>query len=151
MKIYLAARYSRRLELCDYRIRLQQQGHTVTSRWLNGAHQIDRDGMKLGALGEEYVEAGSDEHAAQLRRHFASEDMSDVFAADLMIAFTEEPRAEASRGGRHVELGLALATGKTIYLVGPRENVFCWLPGIRQFSNIEACYSHMRERKENDG
>lgn len=48
-----------------------------------------------------------------------------------LIAFTERPRANlASRGGRHVELGMAIALSKTIVIVGPRENVFCTLPGI---------------------
>lgn len=40
-KIYLAARYTRREELCAYRAELEQAGFTVTSRWLNGDHQID--------------------------------------------------------------------------------------------------------------
>ena len=39
MKIYLAARYSRREELCGYRSELEAIGHTVTSRWLNGKPQ----------------------------------------------------------------------------------------------------------------
>lgn len=136
MKIYLAARYSRRLELCQYRTELHRQGHIVTSRWLNGAHQISRDGLRLGAEGEEYVETGSDREAAELRAFFASEDMADVRAAELVLAFTENPRAEASRGGRHVELGMALAWEKEVWVIGPRENVFCWLPNVRQYDTV---------------
>lgn len=137
MRIYLAARYSRRLELCDYRAELESLGHIVTSRWLNGSHQLDRDGLKIGALGEEYVESGSEARAAELRAFFAGEDMADVHAAELVIAFTEAPRAEASRGGRHVELGLALAWKRPVFIVGPRENVFCWLPEIRHFDSFK--------------
>jgi nucleoside 2-deoxyribosyltransferase len=132
MKIYLAARYSRRLELCEYRSSLEALGHEVTSRWLNGKHQVDRDGLKLGALGEEYVESGSDEQAAQLRDFFATEDMQDVRSAELMIAFTEQPRADAFRGGRHVEAGMALAWGIPLWVVGPRENVFYSLSSVAQ-------------------
>ncbi len=35
MKIYLAARYSRRLELLTYREQLVGMGHEVTSSWLD--------------------------------------------------------------------------------------------------------------------
>ena len=39
----------------------------------------------------------------------------------MLIAFSEEPRAlNASRGGRHVEFGIALALGKKVAVVGPR-------------------------------
>ena len=41
MKYYLAARYSRRLELCGYRADLAGLGIEVTSRWLSGSHQLD--------------------------------------------------------------------------------------------------------------
>lgn len=135
--IYLAARYSRRLELCQYRTELQAYGFHVTSRWLNGAHQVDRDGLKLGALGEEYVESGSEENAAKLRDFFATEDMADVKAARRVIAFTEAPRSDASRGGRHVEAGMALAWGIQLWVVGPRENVFYSLSNVRQFDSFD--------------
>lgn len=36
MRIYLAARYSRREELLGYRADLEAAGHIVTSRWLAG-------------------------------------------------------------------------------------------------------------------
>ena len=52
----------------------------------------------------------------------------------MLIAFSEEPRAGgASRGGRHVEFGLALAWGKGVVVVGPRENVFHTLPQVEHF------------------
>jgi hypothetical protein len=47
--IYLAARYSRREELCGYRTDLERAGFTVTSRWLNGEHQITDAGMAAPA------------------------------------------------------------------------------------------------------
>ena len=39
---YLAARYSRREELCGYRADLQRLGIEVPARWLNGSHQLER-------------------------------------------------------------------------------------------------------------
>jgi len=140
MKIYLAARYTRRLELCQYWHELESMGHSVTSRWLNGSHQINSAGLPLGDEGELAVESG--DHCAA---HFAQEDIADVYAADLMIAFTEQPRSGHSRGGRHVELGLAIAREKPILIVGPRENVFCWLPKIRHFTDWTSCLAVLAE------
>lgn len=125
MRIYLAARYSRREELLGYRTDLEAAGHLVTSRWLAGAHQWDPL-----AAGIESPETAMETIPIEAVR-FATDDVEDVAAAELLIAFTERPRANlASRGGRHVELGLALAWGKPVVIVGPRENVFCTLPGI---------------------
>lgn len=120
MKIYLAARYSRREELCGYRTQLEALGHTVTGRWLNGNHQIDDQGLSVEAKRSE-------------RERFATEDRDDVLAAEMLIAFTEEPRSSNSRGGRHVELGIALGRGMRVAIVGPRENVFCCLPEVEHY------------------
>ena len=142
MKIYLAARYSRRLELCGYREQLQRAGHIVTSRWLNGAHQITDVGMPIGPSGESLVEGDSgcdSPEAARLRTSFAVEDVVDVFHAGVLIAFTEPPRSGPTRGGRHVELGMAIASGKRVIVVGHRENIFCWLPGVEFYPDWSAC------------
>jgi len=129
VRIYLAARYSRREELCGYRSQLEALGHTVTSRWLNGNHQIDDKGLS--------VEAAQNE-----RERFATEDFTDVLSAHVLIAFTEQPRSSNSRGGRHVELGIALGSRRmAVIVVGPRENVFCCLPSIFVCDRFEECLS----------
>ena len=135
-KIYLAARYSRRLELCGYREELTALGFEVTSRWLNGSHQLDDKGVPISDEGERRFEE-MDPSADHLRVHFAQEDMSDVLSAGTLIAFTEEPRSGNSRGGRHVELGIALAAGKRVIIIGPRENMFCWLPQVEHYESWE--------------
>lgn len=136
MNIYLAARYSRRLELCGYRSQLEDRGHVVPARWLNGAHQLAGDGGPLTEAGERRFEAG-DPAADHLRDKFATDDYEDVLAADHLIAFTEPPRSggEASRGGRHVELGIAIGARIPVTIVGPRENLFCWLPQVTVYEN----------------
>jgi len=134
MKFYLAARYSRRMEMNRYRFDLERQGHEVTGRWLNGMHQVGDDGTPLGDSGEQLVESGDASAAEKLRVKFAQDDIEDVMAADVVIVFTEEPRVSgASRGGRHVEFGLALAWQKWVVTVGPRENIFTWLPYVTNF------------------
>lgn len=132
MRIYLASRYSRREELCGYRAELQAIGATVTSRWLNGNHQIDDRGLSMEAKREE-------------RERFALEDFSDLMQADLCISFSEEPRATNSRGGRHVEHGIALGAMKRAWVVGPRENVFHCLEDVKVFETWQECLSRLKQ------
>jgi len=112
VNIYLAARYSRREELCIYRSDLEILGHTITSRWLHGNHQLTDEELR------------ADGGAVEKRARFALEDWQDLIAATVCISFTEEPRSGNSRGGRHVEFGAALALGQRCIIVGARENVF---------------------------
>lgn len=136
--IYLAARYSRRLELCGYRDVARRLGLDVQARWLDGAHQIATDGAPLGDGGEALVEGGTGGDAATvLRRKFLHDDMEDVSAAHVIVSFTEPPRGEASRGGRHVEFGIALTTGARLMIVGPRENLFHWHERVEQFEHFD--------------
>ena len=140
MRIYLAARYGRRSELCGYRDRLEAMHQNVTSRWLNGNHQIGDGGNPIGDAGESLVEGddGSDSpEAAAMRERFAIEDMKDVIHADMLVAFTEPPRCAPSRGGRHVELGMAIGMAKQVVVIGYRENLFCWLPDVQFFETFE--------------
>ena len=142
MRIYLASRYSRRVELCGYRNQLTAAGHTVQAEWLNGDHQISDSGKPLGESGESLVEGddgSTNVRAAALRSKFAQDDFRDVAMCELLIAFTEPPRSSASRGGRHVELGLALGMMKRVFVVGYRENIFCWLEDVQFFETWEEC------------
>ena len=130
MKIYLSARYSRRKELCRYREDLQRLGHEVTSRWLNGNHQIDDAGLSIEAKAEE-------------RQRFASEDFADTIAADMTITFTEPPRTTNSRGGRHVEFGIAMGRMQRVWVVGPAENVFHCHEDIRRFDDWQTALASL--------
>jgi hypothetical protein len=137
VKIYLAARYSRRLELCGYREQLRTRDIVITSRWLDGSHQLSDDGTPIGDDGEALVEDGDSARAVELREKFALDDFDDVLDAQALVAFTEPPRSNASRGGRHVEFGIALGLAIPVSIVGPRENVFGWLPGVAQYETWE--------------
>lgn len=132
MRIYLAARYSRRDELCRYRSDLEALGHAITSRWLDGTHQLGGDGLSIQAADHE-------------RTRFASEDRNDVMDADTVISFTEPPRSTNGRGGRHVEFGMAHARGKRCIVIGPRENVFHHLPEVEHFATWGDFLAALRE------
>ena len=130
LTFYLAARYSRREELCAYRADLEARGHLVPARWLLGEHQVH------GLEAARDVEADGPVPADQARR-FATDDIEDLLASDVLVAFTEEPRTPlASRGGRHTEYGIALGLRRTgalnrrLFVVGPIENVFYALPEV---------------------
>lgn len=107
MKFYLAGRYDRREELAGYAELLRAAGHEVTSRWLTGEHEA-RD------INPSYHEMTM----------WARADHENIERADVLIAFTEQQCGNYQRGGRHVELGIAIALAKTIVIIGPVENIF---------------------------
>lgn len=123
MKIYLAARFSRKPELCIYADQLRAAGHEVTSRWL---------GQDDESTYEELTPEGC--------RKCAVHDIADVLRADCVISFTEPIGIpNSSRGGRHVEFGIAAASHKRLIVVGPCENVFHWLPEVWLFDTFTDC------------
>jgi hypothetical protein len=68
-------------------------------------------------------------------------------AADAVIIFTEIPNTILATGGRHVEFGLALAQGKRVIIVGPRENVFHYLlPDSQVFATWNKAFGTMRRQ-----
>lgn len=129
MRVYLASRFSRGDELLRYKADLERHGIEVTSRWLLGGHEW----------------AGTDDDALPIDvgERFAREDLEDLRAADVVVCFTEAPRSGASRGGRHVEFGYALATRKEILVVGPRENVFYCLEEVRHRESWEEALAQL--------
>ena len=122
MKIYLAARYERRLEMLGYRGRLRLLGHTVTSRWIDGHTNVQL----------EYI-------AAEDIAGFAAIDLIDLREADCIIFFAEDPKIGVVCGGRHVEFGYAVALGKALVVIDHRENIFHYLPSVLYFKNWEQC------------
>jgi hypothetical protein len=123
MRVYLSARYERRLELRIYANRLRRAGIHIVSRWL---------------------ESTTDDEAIDPARA-AVDDLCDVVEADVLLAFTD---GEPARGGRHVEFGIAIGLalgmrpGQTLRLivVGPKENVFHSLPGVEHVATFGDVY-----------
>jgi hypothetical protein len=107
MKIYFSARHARIPELQEYAQELEALGHIVVSRWVQ-----DPD------------------------KSFSRNSLHDLTTADAVISFTEEPGVQ-TLGGRHVELGVAIATDKTVFVIGPIENQFYRLAGSSQFDSFE--------------
>ena len=127
MKFYLAARYSRHEELRGYADQLEHHGHVVTSRWISGEHEA-LDSELLSPINR------------RLAEKFFQDDMEDILAADALIAFTEASDSGFSRGGRHVEFGIALVAGLRLFVVGPWENLFYLAPRVRHYRSFDELY-----------
>lgn len=133
-KIYLAARYSRAEQMRGVRDRLEKYGFVIVSRWIEGGHELSKE--------------GSTEAHFMERKRFAREDWEDMLRSDIVVSFTEEPRTTKTRGGRHVEFGGALALGKRVIVVGHRENVFHCLDEVEFFDDQFAMMTELIEEIE---
>lgn len=136
-KVYLASRYSRFKEMQGYATELKKMGYEVTSRWIQGNHKMSK---------------GSSTQAEKKERiRFANEDKKDLNKSDIVICFTEEPRTTNTRGGRHVELGMAIAWEKEVYIIGYKENVFCCLPDVTFFKQPEEILKYLSDNISKGG
>jgi nucleoside 2-deoxyribosyltransferase len=101
-RIYLAGMFDAQKRLRDVRENLEMMAeYLVIGTWL------DEEGTATPDVAT----------AAQ----YAKRDVAEVLLADTFILDTLDVNP---RGGREVEWGLALMSGKTLWLVGPRRNVF---------------------------
>lgn len=112
-KVYIAARYERRLEMLEHQKDIESRGIRVISRWIKHGPECDKIGPAYSALA----------------------DRADLVKADVLLFFSEE--GPFPRGGRHVEFGMALGMLRPIFVVGPKENVFHHIPGVRHFNTYE--------------
>jgi len=112
-KIYIASLYSRREEMENYANQLEDEGFTITSRWVYGGEE--------GFSNEE----------------IAIFDLEDVDKADIVLSFTCPYGTMYKGGGRCVEFGYGLANDKISVIIGERENVFHWHPDVYQYNTIE--------------
>lgn len=120
-KVYLAGRYSRRKELLRVADRLANE-HVITARWLTGVH--------------EWTGTPDDQIPEHAQAWFARDDLDDIRASDAIVCFTEESGTGPARGGRHVEMGIALGWGIPVIVCGPIENVFYALPEVIKCSSV---------------
>jgi len=94
MKVYLSGRMSDGPVLRDVARRLRAEGVTITSSWLRQRAATPDSTSACARIG--------------LR------DLSDVKAADVVVALMDRP---AHNGGREGEIGAALAWGKKLFVV----------------------------------
>lgn len=133
MKVYLASAYGRKEEMREYARQLTEMGIGVTSTWINEPHAPN---AKM-----------SQADASDLQL-YAVTDLLDIDDADSFAFFSEDPETSAPRGGRHVEFGYALANNKRVFVVGPKENIFHYLPEVEHFSSWAALLVYLAFAKK---
>ncbi|MBI4029150.1 MAG: nucleoside 2-deoxyribosyltransferase [Candidatus Blackburnbacteria bacterium] len=112
VSVYLSSRYKDYRYLQKIREVLNKEGIDVTSQWIYGGQEAT---AKCGD---------------QEKCRYANQDLTDLYAADVLVIWSLPKNFGKGTGGRHVELGIALALDKPIILVGKRENIFHWLKQI---------------------
>jgi hypothetical protein len=76
-------------------------------------------------------------------------NLSDIESSHVFLAFTEQRQAGVCtfvHGGRHVELGYAIATNKECIIVGYRENVFHYLRSVKFTHTAARAVAYLLER-----
>jgi len=132
MKVYLAARYSRKDEIKEKKEELKTLGIECTSRWA-----------------EEEIEGSAqlDDVAESFLLSAAINDIEDIKKANCTVMFSVNPREATVRGGRHWEAGFAYGLGKPLIICGPQENVFHMLPDVVICANWEATKKELLRRR----
>jgi len=113
MKIYIAARFSRRDYVRILHAQLTKLNYICTSNWC--------------------FNSPKDQSTSSLKRNEALRDISDIRNSHLIVLLTDTSDVGYITGGKHVELGLALALNKLTCVVGERENVFHYLDAVNHF------------------
>lgn len=120
--VYIASRYSRKEEMQDVASILVDRGLVCKSSWLDEPHGPN---------------TSLEELTPEQHLQYAKQDFEDIMSSDAMLFFAEDPNKQPPRGGRHVEFGYAFALGVDIYIIGPKENIFHYLPNIKHFETFE--------------
>lgn len=124
MRIYIAAsatNFQRGKDLAEH---VRSWGYSTSSIW----HDLDNVGYEHEKIIDD-IEIESDMSSKAII------DEEHVRAADVLVIITGDT---LTRGGRHSECGMAIALGKRVYLLGPREQVFHWHPLVLPCNNIDA-------------
>lgn len=114
--IYLSASMTRRAEINGYARELTALGDRVMSTWHNGDEATNDDTL-------------TDAECWTI----ANRDMIELDRSDHLILFGDPVGEYAGRGGKWVEMGIALALEATVTIIGHRENVFARMPGIGHY------------------
>ena len=122
MKIYIAGAYVARDAIADIVVPVFN-GHEIVSHWLFGSRAVTP-----GTIGTSPDR--SDEQVTKA----ALKDLEEVASADAFVMLASSYLAtivplgtrelDLHTGGRHVEMGFALARGIPVIIVGDPENIF---------------------------
>ena len=110
MKIYLAGRFEDQFPLREVSYMLIMQKHEIASTWLWSDDSYETEKEKAS---------------------IALKDYRDIIACDILVLYSHLGEPLPTRQAHSTELGLALAMGKRVIIVGVKtDNVFHYLPSI---------------------
>jgi len=98
---------------------LEQRGHVCTARWISDAsfaRKTDDEAKSAAAV----------------------MDLEDVLAGRDGLVLLSESEGVMVPGGKHVEMGFALAKEYPIYVIGRRENTLQYHPSVKSYATLEA-------------
>lgn len=130
LQTYLSAPYSRKEEMKIFAEKAKLCGANVVASWIDESHAPN---VKMCEVNEE------------LLVEYAFRDLTEAQTAELVVFFSEEPTTPMVRGGRHVEFGVCLNSACIIFVIGPKENIFHYLPKVRHFETEEECLQALEE------
>lgn len=122
MKFYIASRFDKKKEIKNVMQFLQNRGHTVTTDWTK--HKPIKP---------------YSEHQ-EIAKDYAIEDMEGVKNCDIFILLSDEAGT-----GIYIELGVALALGKKIFVVGPHDDrsMFFFHPQVARRTTIDEVFKEL--------
>jgi hypothetical protein len=116
IKVYVAARYEDRDDALSVKKFLNEHGFAVTSTWLLPS-DADNPMEKIKKT------PGLCEQLSETAEH-------DITLSDALVVLSPEKAHRSGTGGRHTEVGIAIALNKGIVLYGSPENVFHYRKSI---------------------
>jgi hypothetical protein len=139
-RFYVAADYARKAEVDSLARTIEAlKGWESATGWAHRPPAFEDAGIGIES---DQAQPGFYEGAQAAARA----DWEDLSRSSIFIQLTT---GEKARGGRHVELGMALAIQlgleragvqtrrRRIIACGPRENVFHWLPQVELYDDVE--------------
>lgn len=128
MKIFLASVFAERGAMRVWRELIENQGHKVTSHWIDSPFKSDDDATPI----ELSIAAEQNVHDIEDCDYFVLD--SRLFVQNIY-----------GHGGRHIDFGIALALKKKICLIGTPESPYHLLPPITHHETIISFLKELRE------
>lgn len=130
-RVYVAAKFEEGPRVREVYEQLRAMGFEITHDWTNEA-----------------IPAGTPEEVAKFFESAALADYNGVLEADAVLVLNHDRLF-----GGATEMGLALAWGRTCYVVQPdiRDNIFYHLPasmGMRLFATLDEALAAIKEDSE---
>jgi len=125
VQIYLAGHNQDEGRRIAYKLR--RSGYSVISSWLTEKR------------------FGREEYTERQCRSMAKRDVQEIGECDALILMAGP---DLYPGGKFVEAGIAFGLGKSVIVLGRRENMLLWHPNIIAVQDVRALLDALPEKEE---